>query len=68
MARADMRPLFVVAAMVAVVPACKSTPERQCGTSPAPVTHLYDPHLPRDTVPVIDLKLCESLERACGRA
>ena len=62
MARADVRALCVVAALAACVPACQSTPERQCSTGSVPVTHLYDPHLRRDTVPVIDLKLCESLE------
>jgi predicted acylesterase/phospholipase RssA len=61
MARADVRAICVVALVAAGVPACQTTPDRQCGTLSVPVTRLYDPNLPRDTVPVIDLKLCESL-------
>ncbi|HKA06645.1 MAG TPA: patatin-like phospholipase family protein [Gemmataceae bacterium] len=61
MARADVRGICVCALLAAALPACQSTPERQCNTLAIPVTHIYDPYLRRDTVPVIDVRLCESL-------
>jgi predicted acylesterase/phospholipase RssA len=43
-------------------PACSSGPARQCNAvGPTPITELYDPGLPNDTVPLLDVKLCESL-------
>jgi hypothetical protein len=44
------------------VPACSSGPSRQCNAiGPTPITELVDPTLPNDTVPLLDVKLCESL-------
>src|SRR5262249_20519263 len=59
--RADVRGVCVCALLAAALPACQTTPERQCNTLAIPVTHIYDPYLRRDTVPVIDVRLCESL-------
>jgi predicted acylesterase/phospholipase RssA len=43
-------------------PACSSGPGRQCNAiGPTPITELVDPSLPNDTVPLLDVKLCESL-------
>lgn len=62
MSRANLRSLCLVIVLASGVPACQSTPDRQC----AAVTHLaatdlVDPNLPADTVPVLDVKLCETL-------
>jgi hypothetical protein len=44
------------------VPACQSPPARQCNAAGSiPVTELVDPTRGADTVPVLDVKLCESL-------
>lgn len=43
-------------------PACSSGPGRQCNaTGPTPITELVDPTIPNDTVPLLDVKLCEQL-------
>jgi hypothetical protein len=62
MPRVDLRAIFVIIALACGVPACSSGPGRQCNAvGPTPVTELVDPSLPNDTVPLLDVKLCESL-------
>jgi predicted acylesterase/phospholipase RssA len=44
------------------VPACHTPPARQCSAAGSiPVTELVDPTRGADTVPVLDVKLCDSL-------
>ncbi len=62
MPRVDRYGLLVVAGLVVGVPACSSGPERHCNAiGPTPITELIDPDLPHDTIPLLDVKLCESL-------
>ena len=62
MPRVDRYGLLVFVGLVLGISACSSGPERHCNTvGPTPVTELIDPNLPRDTVPLLDVKLCESL-------
>jgi hypothetical protein len=51
----------LVIAVGVFVPACSNTPERKCVVGPTPVTELIDPYLEQDTIPVLDVKLCEAL-------
>src|SRR3954462_15487012 len=61
MARRDVRQLAWLTLILAI-PACQTTPERQCSlVSRVPVTDLVDPHVAADTVPVLDVKVVESL-------
>ena len=49
-------------ALALAIPACQSTPERQCNfVKQAPVTELVDPHVSQATVPVLDIKVGETL-------
>jgi predicted acylesterase/phospholipase RssA len=61
MSRANVRAIIIVAMAGVGVPACSSTPERKCIVGPTPVTELIDPNIGQDTVPVLDVKLCEFL-------
>ncbi|HEX3147906.1 MAG TPA: patatin-like phospholipase family protein [Gemmataceae bacterium] len=61
MARLHVRTIVWLAVVVAL-PACSTTPDRQCNSlSRVPVTDLVDAHVTRDTVPVVDVRVCESL-------
>ena len=60
MSRVDLRVIIAVVAFG--IPACSTGPERNCcGVGSTPVTALVDPDLPDETVPLLDVKLCESL-------
>jgi predicted acylesterase/phospholipase RssA len=62
MARTDVRTIVFCLVLTAAVPACQTPPARRCNlTEAAAVTRLVDPTLANDTVPVLDVKLCESL-------
>jgi predicted acylesterase/phospholipase RssA len=62
MARTDVRTIVCCLLLTAGVPACQSPPPRQCDAArAAAVPELVDPTLTKDTVPVLDVKLCESL-------
>jgi Patatin-like phospholipase len=61
MSRLDVR-LCVWLALAAAVPACQSSPTRQCSlVNQIPVTELVDPTRGLDTVPVLDVRVCEEL-------
>src|SRR5262245_29045550 len=61
MSRLDVRrPIWLL--LVLVVPACQLPPGRECGlVNKVPVTELVDPGRGADTVPVLDVKVCEAL-------
>jgi predicted acylesterase/phospholipase RssA len=62
MARTDVRTIVFCSFLFAGVPACQSPPPRQCDAArAAAVSELVDPALTKDTIPVLDVKLCESL-------
>jgi hypothetical protein len=61
MARTDLRSILLVAFVAAGVPACSTMPDRQCNVGKTPITELVDPNLSQDTVPLLDVKLVESL-------
>jgi predicted acylesterase/phospholipase RssA len=61
MARLDVRRTTLLV-LVLAIPACQTTPERQCNlVNRVSVTDLLDPHVTAATVPVLDVKVCESL-------
>lgn len=60
MTRESIRAAIVAATLGISVCACSIAPERK-SVSPAPVTDLVDSSLPRDTVSLLDVQLCESL-------
>jgi hypothetical protein len=63
MSRRDGR-RFVWIVLAVAVPACSSPPARQCDAiGRVPVTELVDPTRGAETVPVLDLKLAETLAR-----
>ena len=62
MVPADARAICFVLVLALGVSACQSPPERQYSSVTVPITHIYDPYLRGDdTVPVVDVRLCESL-------
>lgn len=62
MARTDVRAIIFCSLLAVGLPACQSAPERHCNAAEAAgVTALVDRTLVADTVPVLDVKLCESL-------
>jgi predicted acylesterase/phospholipase RssA len=62
MARTDVRTIVFCLLLTSGVPACQSPPARQCDAARAgAVTELVDPALTKETVPVLGVKLCESL-------
>jgi predicted acylesterase/phospholipase RssA len=61
MFRQDVRVLIWLT-LAATVPACQSPPARQCNLAErVPVTDLVDPTRGVDTVPVLDVKVCDAL-------
>jgi hypothetical protein len=61
MSRPDVRVLLWLT-LTATVPACQSPPARQCNLAErVPVTELVDPTRGTDTVPVLDVKVCDAL-------
>lgn len=60
MTRETIRAAIVATTLGLSVCACSIAPERK-GVAPTPVTELIDSSLPRDTVSLLDVKLCESL-------
>ena len=61
MSRPGVRVLVWLALAVAI-PACQSPPARQCSlVERVPVTELVDPSRGVDTVPVLDVKVCDAL-------
>jgi predicted acylesterase/phospholipase RssA len=61
MARRDVR-LLAWLVLIPAIPACSTTPDRQCNlVNQVPVTDLVDAHVTAATVPVVDVRVCESL-------
>jgi len=62
MAGKCLQVISFVAALLGCVPACTNSPSRNCNAAGSiPVTELVDPTITKDTVSLLDVKLCESL-------